>query len=112
MQWSRRSSVSSFIAPGLEPQPLLPRQHAIDPAFFLRMTGIESGEGLREPPEALIAADAVFHEESLQCLAATGGEKNHALVNAVEDGFAVAFDFCFPESRLAFVRLFKHFEQI
>ncbi len=55
---------------------------------------------------------AVFNEESLQRLAATGGEQDHALFDAIKDGFAVAFDFCFAKGRAAFIGMFKHLEQV
>src|SRR6266540_5678597 len=77
----------------LEAQSLLSCQQAVNPAFLLRVAGVEGGQGLRKTPEALVSAHAVFHQETFQGLSATGGKQDHALVDAVEDGFSVAFDF-------------------
>ena len=96
----------------LKAKPFFSRQHAVHPALFFGVGWIQGGQRLGEPPEALVATRAVFDEKPFQCFAATGGEQNHALVNAVEDGLAVAFDFRFAERRPAFVGLFEHFEQV
>jgi hypothetical protein len=108
----RDNFIPRFERHNLKSESLLPRQHTVNPALFFSVRRIKRGECLGKTPEALVAACAVFDEESFQRFAATGGEKNHALVDAVEDGFAVTFDFCFAESRSAFVGLFEHFEQV
>ena len=74
--------------------------------------GVEGAEGLGELPEARILADTVFDQEPFECAAATGGEEDHGLVDAVEDGCTVTFDKRFAKGSAAVVGLLQNFEQV
>src|SRR5947209_8401570 len=93
-------------ASALESQSFLSRQHAVHPPLFFGVGRIEGRESLCKPPKSLIPTGAIFDEKSFHGFAATGGEKDHALVDAVEDGRAVTFDVGFTESCSAFLGLF------
>jgi hypothetical protein len=55
----------------------------VNPAFFFGLQRIKGGERLGKTPETLVAASAVFNEESFQRFASSCPEQNHALVDAV-----------------------------
>jgi hypothetical protein len=96
----------------LEPQPLFPRKHPIDPAFFGGMRRIQGRKSLCQAPEARVSPNAFLNEKPFQRFAATGGKQNHALVDAVEDGLALALDYRLAGRRFRSVRLFQDFEQV
>src|ERR1035438_6964012 len=84
--WRRTSGLtgvlrSESLLPISKSQPFLPRQHAVNPALFFRGRRIQSGQCLRQPPKARVAAGTVFDEKAFHGFAATGGEQNHALVD-------------------------------
>src|SRR2546427_8789940 len=102
----------NLLWPDLEPQPLFPRKHPIDPALFGGMRRIEGRKSLGQAPEVRVSPNAFLNEEPFQSFAATGGKQNHALVDAVEDGLALALDDRFAGRRFRSVRLFQDFEQV
>src|SRR5689334_21065688 len=71
-----------------EPEPLLARQHAVDPALLLGSARVQRRQRLRELPEARILAHALLDHEALERLGSPGAEEEHGLVEAVERGLA------------------------
>ena len=92
-------------------QALLPRQHAVHPAFLVAATGIEGGEGLGQLPETGVGADAIFGQEPLEQLATPGGKEDHALVKPIKDGAARRRPLQLPPPSLGDLGLVKFLEE-
>src|SRR5271157_5908268 len=69
-----------------QPEPLLPREHSVNPSLFVRSRRVQGRERLRQFPEPGILADAVIDQESLQGVGSAAGEQEHGLVDPVEYG--------------------------
>src|SRR5271157_6121446 len=69
-----------------QPEPLLPREHSINPSLFVGSRRIQGRERLGQLPEPGVLADAVVDQEPLQGIGPTAGEEEHGLVDPVEYG--------------------------
>src|SRR5437016_5135919 len=95
----------------LESKPFLSGKHSVNPALFFRGSRIKGGERLSKRPEARVAADTVFHKKTFQRFAAAGGEKDHALMDAIEDCVSNATDLRLAECCFGVAGLLQHLKQ-
>ena len=72
----------------LEAESFLSSKHTVNPTLLLCAGRIKSGERLSQLPKALIATCAVFDKKSFQRFATSRRKKDHALMNAIENGVA------------------------
>src|SRR5579872_5419367 len=68
-----------------ETQPLLSRQYTVHPTLFIRLWRKELRQTISQLPKSPVPTCTVFLKEPLQCLASSAGEKQHALVNAIQN---------------------------
>src|SRR5208283_4577488 len=67
-----------------QPEPLLPREHSINPSLLVRSRRVQSRERLGQFPEPGVLADAVIDQEPFQGIGPAAGEEEHGLVDPVE----------------------------